>query len=316
MSGAPHPDLAPRRGLVRSCAALAAVAALGLGPAACGTGGGDGGRSGDGRSNGDASLTAEQRRRADQLVSVFENGTTRIQYAYAENLHDGRGVTAGRAGFTTDDGDALEVVRAYTEQVPDNPLARFLPALERHADGGGNGNGNGDAAEGGEEEAGGSGDPGDSAAVPDDAYIVAWKRAAADPAFREVQDAQVDARYFDPALRAARKAGLSSPLALAELYDASIQHGNGTDGDSLPALVKRTTAKVGTPAEAGEKKWLDAFFDVRVHDLRHPVNTGTAKEWRASVDRVEAVRRIAANGNDDLDGPFTVTAFGSAHTIK
>ncbi|MFJ3722737.1 chitosanase [Streptomyces sp. NPDC090045] len=72
-------------------------------------------------------LTAEQRRRADQLVSVFENNTTEIQYGYAKNIRDGTGVTAGRAGFTTSGGDALKVIEAYTVRSPDNPLSRFIP---------------------------------------------------------------------------------------------------------------------------------------------------------------------------------------------
>lgn len=279
-----------RRGARSGAVLAAAIAAFGL---TAGCGGGDGG---DGARGG---LGADQRRRADQLVSVFENGTTRIQYAYAENLGDGRGVTAGRAGFTTGDGDALEVVRAYTKRVPDNPLARFVPGLEREARG-----------------TGGKGSGGSGAPFPDAEFIGAWKRAAADPAFRDVQDAQVDERYFTPAARAAEKAGLRSPLALAELYDASIQHGNGPDRDGLPALVKRTTAEAGPPSTAGEKAWLDAFFDIRVDDLTHPANPDTAEEWRKSVDRVEALRRLAKSGNHDLDGPFEVTAFGSTHTIK
>jgi hypothetical protein len=41
---------------------------------------------------------------ADQMVSVFENETTSLQYGYIENLNDGRGYTAGRAGFVTRDG--------------------------------------------------------------------------------------------------------------------------------------------------------------------------------------------------------------------
>ncbi|WJV44681.1 chitosanase [Streptomyces flavofungini] len=292
----------PSRRIALAAAALLAVAAVILGVTlASGDDSGSGGRGGA-RDTGGGGLTAEQRRRADQLVSVFENGTTRIQYAYAENLHDGRGVTAGRAGFTTDDGDALEVVRAYTKREPDNPLARFIPALRRLADGEGAGEADADGSR--------------PRAFPDTDYIAAWKRAAADPVFREVQDAQVDDRYFTPALRAAEKAGLRSPLAVAELYDASIQHGNGSDGDGLPALVRRTTAKAGTPAEAGEKAWLNAFFDVRVHDLTHPVNPDTADEWRESVDRVEALRRLAESGHQALDGPFTVTAFGSRYTIN
>ncbi|MER7846053.1 chitosanase [Kitasatospora sp. NPDC096077] len=238
-------------------------------------------------------LTPDQRRRADQLVSVFENSTTEIQYGYAENINDGRGVTAGRAGFTTNDGDALKVVRAYTAVSPDNPLARFVPELERLA-------------------ASGSGD---TSGLPEADYIAAWKQAAQDPVFRQVQDDQVDRRYFTPAMDQADRLGLGTALARAELYDASIQHGNGGEYDALPALIGRTVAKVGSPSAAGERAWLDAFFDVRIDDLNNPANSSTADEWRKSVDRVECLRRIAAAGNYDLDGPFTITAFGSGYTI-
>ncbi|MGW2250889.1 chitosanase [Kitasatospora sp. NPDC001660] len=238
-------------------------------------------------------MTADQRRRADQLISIFENSTTEIQYGYAENINDGRGVTAGRAGFTTNDGDALKVVRAYTAAVPDNPLARFIPELERLA-------------------AAGSGD---TSGLPEDDYITAWKQAAEDAAFRQVQDDQVDQRYFSPAMNQADQLGLTTALARAELYDASIQHGNGSEYDALPALIGRTNAKVGTPSSAGENAWLDAFFDVRIDDLNNPANGSTADEWRKSVDRVECLRRIAATGNYTLDGPLNVTAYGSSYTI-
>ncbi|MFF7586035.1 chitosanase [Kitasatospora purpeofusca] len=239
-------------------------------------------------------LTPDQRRRADQLISVFENSTTELQYGYAENINDGRGVTAGRAGFTTNDGDALKVITAYTEQVPDNPLAAFVPELTRLAEAG----------------------SGDTGGLPEKDYIAAWQEAAQDPAFRAVQDAQVDQRYFAPAMNQAARAGVTTALGRAELYDASIQHGNGTEYDALPALVARTNARVGTASEAGQAVWLDTFFDVRVDDLTNPANTDTAAEWRQSVDRVEALRRLARSGNYDLAGPFTVTAFGSTYTIR
>ncbi|GGX73354.1 hypothetical protein GCM10010324_18250 [Streptomyces hiroshimensis] len=239
-------------------------------------------------------LAPAQRRRADQLVSIFENGTPEIQYGYVENLGDGRGVTAGRAGFTTGDGDALEVIRAYTAKHPGNPLARFIPALERSAADEGN----------------------DADALPEAEYIAAWKQAARDPDFRSVQDAQVDARYFSPAQRLADQLGLRSALARAELYDASVQHGNNSDPDGLPALVHRTSDRVGSPAQAGERAWLNAFFTTRLDDLRHPSNKDTQQEWATSVDRVECLRRIAATGNDNLKGPLTVTAFGTTYTLQ
>ncbi|AUY48540.1 hypothetical protein EH183_05750 [Streptomyces sp. CB01881] len=188
----------------------------------------------------------------------------------------------------------MKVVRAYTGLVPDNPLARFVPELERPASAG----------------------SGDTGGLPEAEYVEAWKAAAQDPAFRRVQDEQVDSRYFDPAMRQADAAGVTSALARAELFDASIQHGNGSEYDALPALVARTNARVGSASQAGEQAWLDAFFDVRADDLTNPADSDTAEEWRKSVDRVEALRRIARTGNYGLDGPFTVTAFGSGYTVS
>ncbi len=66
-----------------------------------------------------AGLNKDQKRRAEQLTSIFENGKTEIQYGYVEALDDGRGF--GRAGFTTATGDALEVVRSI-HAVPNNKL--------------------------------------------------------------------------------------------------------------------------------------------------------------------------------------------------
>jgi chitosanase len=239
-------------------------------------------------------LTSDQRRRADQLISVFENGTTDIQYDYAENINDGRGVTAGRAGFTTNDGDALKVIQAYTDQVPNNNLAQYIPELQRLA-------------------AAGSGD---TSGLPEASYIADWKQAATDPVFQQVQDDQVNQRYFAPAMADADQLGLTTALARAELYDASIQHGNGSEYDALPALISRTNAAVGNPATAGEAAWLDAFFNVRIDDLQHPANSATQAEWSQSVDRVECLRRIASTGDYNLDGPLTITAFGSSYTLQ
>jgi len=78
-------------------------------------------------------LTAAQRLRADRLISTFENSTPVLQYAYVQDIHDGRGYTAGRAGFTTATGDLLVVVERYTRRSPINPLARYLPRLRQLA---------------------------------------------------------------------------------------------------------------------------------------------------------------------------------------
>ena len=81
-----------------------------------------------------AGLAAPQKKEfAMQLVSSAENSSLdwRAQYRYIQDIHDGRGYTAGIIGFCSGTGDMLEVVRAFTRAKPHNGLRRFIPALRR-----------------------------------------------------------------------------------------------------------------------------------------------------------------------------------------
>ena len=73
------------------------------------------------------------RDRMDQVVSVFENESLQIQYQYIEHLDDGRGYTAGRAGFTTATGDLLLVVERYVALNPQSNFISLLPTLRQRA---------------------------------------------------------------------------------------------------------------------------------------------------------------------------------------
>lgn len=242
-------------------------------------------------------LNPKQKRRAEQLTSIFENGTPEFRYDYVENLHDGRGYTCGRIGFTTGTGDALEVVKRYTKKVPHNPLAKYLHELERL----------------------------DS--LPDDSparsivsrlsgFPAAWKQAANDPVFRSVQDELVDEWYYRPAMFRAIQAGLQTALGKAILYDSVIQHGDGDDPDSLLALIKETEKHAGTPKTlAHEEKWLHTFLDVRKADLEHAHNPDTRDVWRESVGRVDSLRQLVNKKNFDLNGPFSIVWEGSHYII-
>jgi chitosanase len=229
-------------------------------------------------------LAGDTKRRAEALTSLFENSTTEIQYAYVEDIHDGRGFTAGRAGFTTATGDALEVIALYTTRVPANPLARYLPRLRALA-----------SAESG-------------SVVGLDGFAAAWVAASRDAAFRTAQDDIEDRLYFVPAMKRADTLHLTLPLARAAIYDAIIQHGEGDDPDGLPALLARTARSVsGSPASGvDEKRWLEAFFTVRRADLAHASDPSTRQAWSESVSRVDALRAIAKSGNYDLHGPIVV----------
>ncbi|MCD9023118.1 chitosanase [Cohnella silvisoli] len=233
-----------------------------------------------------AGLDAEYKARAEAITSVFENGTTELQYGYAENLNDGRGITSGRAGFTTGTGDAYVVVKRFTDLVPENPLAQYLSELERL-----------NTASQKDDVSGLSG------------YIEAWRSLGNDSTFRQVQNDVVDEMYYGPSQVFADNLGLNLNLSRGQLYDAIIQHGSSADySDSLPALINWTNERMGgTPASGvDEKDWMNAFLDVRRADLENAVDPATREEWKKSVGRVDVYKSIVADGNWDLNGPITI----------
>ncbi|WP_332286446.1 chitosanase [Bacillus velezensis] len=231
-----------------------------------------------------AGLNKDQKRRAEQLTSIFENGKTEIQYGYVEALDDGRGYTCGRAGFTTATGDALEVVEVYTKAVPNNKLKKYLPELRRLAK-----------------------DESDDISNLK-GFASAWRSLGNDKAFRAAQDKVNDSLYYQPAMERSENAGLKTALVKAVMYDTVIQHGDGDDPDSFYALIKRTNKKMGGSPKDGtdEKKWLNKFLDVRYDDLMNPSDEDTQDEWRESVARVDVFRDIVKEKNYNLNGPIHV----------
>jgi chitosanase len=124
---------------------------------------------------------------AMRLVSSAENSSLdwQAQYAYIEDIGDGRGYTAGIIGFCSGTSDMLALVELCTARVPDNPLARYLPAL-RTVDGT------------------------DSHEGLDPGFPAAWRTAAKTSAFRQAQRDERDRGYFDPAVARAKRDGLGT----------------------------------------------------------------------------------------------------------
>ena len=114
---------------------------------------------------------------AMEIVSSNENSSLdwKAQFSYIQDIHDGRGYTAGIIGFCSGTGDMLQLVEAYTKTEPSNPLAKYIPALKRV---------NGTPSHKG------LGRP----------FVLAWKLAAKDSVFRQAQDHERDAVYFNPAV--------------------------------------------------------------------------------------------------------------------
>jgi chitosanase len=238
-------------------------------------------------------FTSQQRKIADQIISAFENSTTKIQYAYCENLKDGRGFTAGRAGFCTATGDLYEVVKLYSKSNPDNALSECLDTLKQLAE-----------------------DEDDDVSGLED-FKKSWNAACEDHDFLDAQDAIVEKEYLKPALNYCEQNGLQTAVAALCLYDACIQHGDGDDGDSLGSLISKTNKQTGGNPKQGmnENEWLACFLAVRRADLLHPENKDTQEEWAESVGRVDALLQIVKSGNMNLDGAIAFNAYGDDYQV-
>jgi len=234
---------------------------------------------------------ARQMTMEDKIVSIFENSTPLIQYAFIANLNDGRGYTAGRAGFTSGTGDMLEVVKAYKALAPDNILAKYFPALLLV---------NGSASVAGLE------------GLPQD-----WALATGDARFIAAQDSVNERLYRQPARQLAGVLGVKLPLSRLAIYEAGIQHGYGDDFDSVNKIAERASVAVaGTPAKGvDEKKWLQAFLTERRNDLLNPADKATAAGWAASVSRADAIQSIYDSANFKLDLPIKITVYGDTFTF-
>lgn len=243
------------------------------------------------------SLNQEQKSTAEQFTNFLENSNLNPQYDYAENLDDGRGITAGRCGFTTGTDDAHIVIKKYTELVPENPLAKYLPELNRldHAN---------------EDE------KDDTDNLED--FEEAWQDAARDERFRQVQDDMNDELYFRPSQQLADEFGLNLPLSRAALYDACIQHGIGDNADSLNSMLKRTKKALnGTPNDGVEEVvWLAKFLEVRKSVLLNPDDEDSQEEWSESAERVDVYSNLLEQGNTDLTLPIRIKCFGDTATIS
>ncbi|WP_394830103.1 chitosanase [Pendulispora rubella] len=224
---------------------------------------------------------------AMQLVSSAENSSLdwKAQYKYIEDIHDGRGYTAGIIGFCSGTGDMLELVESYQKAKAGNVLEKYLPALRKV-------NGT------------------DSHEGLDPNFKPDWEAAAADPAFQHAQDDVRDRIYFNPAVQQAKKDGLGA-LGQFAYYDAIVMHGPGDTPVSLGGIRKTAMGHAKTPAQGGnEVAYIRAFLDARVAAMKtEPAHTDT--------DRVDTEQRVFLDqGNLDLHTPLAWKVYGDNYRIE
>ncbi|WIM99607.1 chitosanase [Actinoplanes oblitus] len=219
---------------------------------------------------------------AMQIVSAAENSSLnwRAQFAYIEDIDDGRGYTAGIIGFCSGTGDMLELVESYTATKPSNVLAKYLPALRRV-------NGT------------------DSHSGLDPNFTRDWRKAATDPVFQAAQEAERDRVYFNPSVRDGKADGVRA-LGQFAYYDAAVMHGY----EGMRAIRNRALRKAKPPAQGGdERTWLNAFLNERVAEMKK-------EEAHSDTSRVDTAQRVFLNkGNFDLNTPLDFKVYGDPFHI-
>jgi chitosanase len=228
--------------------------------------------------------------RIKAITNVFEVGKPEADYAYIEDLKDGRGFTCTNYGFVTREREVAEVIKHVVAAAPGSPLKDFLPRLPPKARGS------------------------DTHVLHD--FPAAWAAAAQDLEHLSAAcELVADRIYFNPAMKVAERFNMASPIGRSIVYDTILQHGDGDDKDGLRAIYKRVKAATAGAGEMAEADLLFAFLEVRRDVLLHPANKATAKDWRESVTRVDALQNLLAE-NPSLLSPVRVRNSETDTTVE
>ncbi|GJF33014.1 chitosanase [Kitasatospora sp. NE20-6] len=222
-----------------------------------------------------------------ELVSTAENSSLdwKSQFAYIEDIKDGRGYTAGIVGFCSGTGDMLDMVKHYKQLKPGNVLAKYLPALEKVNES-------------------------SSHAGLDPTFVADWKTAANDPVFKKAQEDERDRVYFNPAVSQAKADGLPI-LGQFIYYDAIVMHGPGNSSASFGGIRATAMKNAKTPAQGGDvTAYLNAFLDAR----KAAMKTEAAHDDTSRVDTEQ--REFLKAGNLNLQPPLSWRVYGEPYTIN
>ncbi|MFP2905654.1 chitosanase [Pyxidicoccus sp. 3LFB2] len=240
-------------------------------------------------------LTANQKKVAEDLTSIWENDTPAINYAYSENIQDGRGYTSGRAGFCTGTGDAIQVIQCYVNlrsAANGNLMAKYMSGLTTI---------NNRFLSTGQSQA--------STAELDSVgnwvadWATSYNNTTTRADFKTCQDQVNDKLYYTPAMNESAKWGLTQALSKAALYDAFINHGES----GARSIIRAANTALGNSGQVApaigyngitESAWLQKFLEKR-RDVLAADST-----WIEAVDRVAAYEKLRRRGNWDLGTAF------------
>jgi chitosanase len=215
------------------------------------------------------------------FVSSAENSSIdyQNQYAYIEDIQDGRGYTAGIIGFTSGTGDLLEVINEYRKLKPDNNMLEpYIETLE---------------AVNGTDSHEGLGK----------SFVEDWRQVGQTTEMTQAQDNIVDNMYLNPAVAFAEKDHLSL-LGQYIYYDALVVHGPGEDPDSFNGIRKEALQNSNAPSKAGnEADYLKAFLKARTKIM-------LKEEAHKDLSRIRFQEQLIDERNYELELPISWEMYG------
>lgn len=226
------------------------------------------------------SITNEQKKAIDAILSVFETGKVPTPAAYqtCTILRDGAGISYGKHQATDNAGSLDKIVAKYIAAGGKHAeaLKPYVPKLTAN-----------DTAKL------------NPAAPPDwaRALVSLLKEAGTDPVMQKAQDDVFDENYWSPAVTHAKAIGLTTALGYAVVYDTCIHSGPGRVATHRAAFPQKSPANGGD-----EKEWVKAYVGARKAWLAGSSNALVQR----TVYRMETFEGLMASGNWSLATPFTV----------
>lgn len=216
-------------------------------------------------------LTPLQISTAKAIVNLFETGQVLGDYGRVTLLQGDSGrLTFGRSQTTLGSGNLARLLAQYCA----TPGARFATRLRPHLN---------RIAE-------------QSHDVDTDSQLHNLLRATADDSIMRVtQDRFFDQVYWQPALAASRRLGITSPLGVAVVYDSHV-HG------SWASIRRRTDQESGTVEKLGERAWVTAYVDKRKRWL----STHSTPILRSTTYRMKVFESLITQDQWSLELPLVV----------
>jgi chitosanase len=237
-------------------------------------------------------ITSRQKRTAQAIVSVFENGTARLGCGTVTCAKgDAGGLSYGRFQITTRSGGLFRLIRDYCE-TPEalcgGVLRDYLDRLRLQ----------------------------DSSLNTDALFRRHLLEAGMDPTMRRVQDSFFQQNYWNPAVEQVIRLGLQEALSVCAVFDSHI-HG------SWSIVRKQVESEIGSPQHTGERPWVLAYLQTRrswlanhriaalhatVYRMDSLLDLAKAQNWALTLPlRVHGVRITIDDLPDDDTPPHDAT---------